>query len=314
MFSTLYLYSWEETKNTSPMNKNNLPNTEPTNYIIYGTEKPSDARECENIWRRNCPRCDKLVNYTSKSMYEIGLNKNSLCRSCNAKAVSKTYLLGKTLSGSHRKKCSVALSGKSNPMFGKSHSKKTSIKISETKMTPTTEIINRECPSCKKAIYYKNKKCMRKAALHNKSCFTCSHSTKEYRMELRKRTIERLKKRGCWVSYNELACKYFDDLNAKTGWNLRHALNGGEIEIVGYFPDAYDKNENVIVEYDEPKHYDVYGNLKQKDVIRMNEIIEETGCRFYRYNQKTDEFRLYNSSSIDSMLTSCHNRQNTDFN
>jgi hypothetical protein len=198
-------------------------------------------------------------------------------------------------------------------MFGKSHSRKTSIKISETKIIEADKSLKRECPSCKNEIYYKNKKCMRKAALHNKTCFTCSHSTKEYRKNLRKRTIDGLIKRGFFVNYNKGACKYFDILNVKNGWNLRHAENGGEVEIAGYFADAYDEHKNIIVEYDEPRHYDVYGNLKQKDILRMNEIINKTGSQFYRYNQKTDELRLYNSSSIDSTSTSYHNRQNTDF-
>jgi hypothetical protein len=58
---------------------------------------------------------------------------------------------------------------------------------------------------------------------------------------------------------------------------------------VGYFLDAYDKERNIVVEYDEPKHYDVYGNLKQKDVLRQQRIITHLGCRFFRYNERTKE-------------------------
>lgn len=53
-------------------------------------------------------------------------------------------------------------------------------------------------------------------------------------------------------------------------WNLRHAENGGEIIKFGYFLDAYDEEKNIVVEYDEPRHYiDVENNiLKSEDIKR----------------------------------------------
>ncbi len=88
------------------------------------------------------------------------------------------------------------------------------------------------------------------------------------------------------ICYNPNACKYFDSLNKEKGWELQHALNGKEIKIIGYSLDAYDKKRNIVVEYDEARHYDIYGNLKQKDVNRMNEIKDRLKCKFFRYNEK----------------------------
>ena len=45
-----------------------------------------------------------------------------------------------------------------------------------------------------------------------------------------------------------------------------------------------------ITQYDEPFHYTPDGNLKQKDIDRMNKIIQYVRCRFYCYNEKTKEF------------------------
>lgn len=87
--------------------------------------------------------------------------------------------------------------------------------------------------------------------------------------------------------YNPNACNYFNKLNKQNGWELRHALNGGEVRCVGYFLDAYDKERNIVVEYDEPKHYDASGQLKNKDVVRQQRIINHLGCRFFRYNERT---------------------------
>lgn len=87
-------------------------------------------------------------------------------------------------------------------------------------------------------------------------------------------------------------CDYMDKLNMERGWNLQHGLNGGEIEIDGYFPDGYDKERNIIFEYDEPFHYlDVENNiLTEKDLKRQNYLIEKLKCEFYRYNEKKDYF------------------------
>lgn len=91
-------------------------------------------------------------------------------------------------------------------------------------------------------------------------------------------------------------CNYADFLNQKFGWNLQHGLNGGEVEIDGYFPDGYDKEKNIIFEYDEPFHYlDPENNiLTEKDIKRQNYLIEKLNCDFYRYNEKKDYFYKVN--------------------
>jgi len=79
----------------------------------------------------------------------------------------------------------------------------------------------------------------------------------------------------------------------QNGYNFKHGLNGGEYKIVGFFLDGYDKEKNIVFEYDEPKHYDKWGNLKNKDMRRMNMIKKRLGCKFIRYNEKLNEIREY---------------------
>ncbi len=85
-----------------------------------------------------------------------------------------------------------------------------------------------------------------------------------------------------------------DLLNNVYGWNLQHAENGNEYHIkeLGYWLDGYDKEKNIVVEYDEPKHkyYD-----KQKDIKRQQNIIQFLKCEFWRYNEKED--KLYCASA-----------------
>ena len=97
-------------------------------------------------------------------------------------------------------------------------------------------------------------------------------------------------------SYNADACDYFNTLNREKGWALIHAGNGGETECHGYFLDAYDKTQNIVVEYDESRHYKVVDNnwiLSPKDLTRMEEIKRYLGCEFYRYNEMTKTLSKY---------------------
>lgn len=92
----------------------------------------------------------------------------------------------------------------------------------------------------------------------------------------------------CKPRYSIKACTYIDQLNKTNNWNLQHAENGGEYNILGYFLDGYDKELNIVFEYDEPKHYiDVLNNiLSERDIKRQNYIIEHLNCEFWRYNEK----------------------------
>ena len=69
-------------------------------------------------------------------------------------------------------------------------------------------------------------------------------------------------------------------------------MNGGEVELYGYFVDGYDKDLNIIFEYDEPNHN--RPKRKEKDIIRQNNLVENINPKlFLRYNKQWD--RLYDS-------------------
>lgn len=87
------------------------------------------------------------------------------------------------------------------------------------------------------------------------------------------------------ANFSIKGCAYIDQLNESKGWHLQHALNGGEVCVSGYFLDGYDKELNIAFEYDEPAHYTEQGELRERDVFRMNYIHQKLGCRFFRYNE-----------------------------
>ena len=227
---------------------------------------------------RECPKCYKILIYAGSRECNRARRRNSLCLSCNTKINNKARnsWSGKNNPWYNKPRCGV-----SNPFYGKIHSKEAKLKIAEN--TKITHLGKKQSPATKLkisvALLGKPK-----SQEHRKKCIIngkCGY-------------IEWKRKCGILKSgYNPLACEYFDQLNNINGWKLQHARNGGEIRCNVYFIDAYDKENNVVVEYDEPYHYDVYGNLKERDDKRMKYILEKLRCKFFRYNEITKELKQY---------------------
>lgn len=83
--------------------------------------------------------------------------------------------------------------------------------------------------------------------------------------------------------YNPNAISIIEHYGKENGYNFQHAENGGEFYIkeLGYWVDGYDKENNIVIEFDEPHHFQ-NGQLKQKDIIRQEQIIKFLNCNFIR--------------------------------
>jgi hypothetical protein len=118
-----------------------------------------------------------------------------------------------------------------------------------------------------------------------------SEETREKRRIIRLKQIE--SKFG-GTNFNTSACDFIDTLNRECGSNFRHAKNGKEKWIAGYAVDGYDSDRNVVVEYDEKHHYDLDNNLKPKDCVRQQKIVERINpSLFLRYDENRK--RLYDA-------------------
>ncbi len=299
MFSVIYLYTWAEIKNTSPMNNENLQNTETTTFITKRIKKESNVPECNGIaaWEKNCPTCNALVRYKNKKCLNKSLKKNQTCKRCaklgtvigpmpdsQKDRIRKTHLklgVGRWMSG--RKldattKLKISLHNKGKVLSNETKKKLSLSKIGEKNPAKRFDVRLKISETAKK--------------VHR----TISDATrKKLSTKSKAAMLERIEKLGVIPrpNFNPVACDYFCKLNEKLGWNLQHAKNGGERRILCYYPDAYDSTANVVVEYDEPRHYNVDGSLKTKDVRRMQEIIEHARCDFYRFNEKFSTLSMY---------------------
>jgi hypothetical protein len=117
------------------------------------------------------------------------------------------------------------------------------------------------------------------------------HSDETIR-KIRVKTLERLeqtKLKGCklYPAYNSKSIPFIEKYSNEHGYKIQHAENGGEFHIkeLGYWVDGYDKEKNVVIEYDENYH----NRQKLKDVVRQNEIINYLKCTFIRLNENGEE-------------------------
>ena len=77
-------------------------------------------------------------------------------------------------------------------------------------------------------------------------------------------------------AYNLEACRIIEEFGKENGYNFQHAENGGEVKVIGYFVDGYDKEKNVVIEYYEKAH----SRTKKRDEKRKQEIINHLDCKF----------------------------------
>lgn len=227
--------------------------------------------------------------------------------------IGKTYeeMYGKEKAAEMKLKRSLRV-GKSAPTYGKESNKKgktnkelygeekaleISLKISESgkgripysKGKTFEEIFGKD-----KAIELKEKN----RDIQRKSSTKAGKTYEEYygynnainikakqRLSAIKKIIKNLDKGGqIRPGYNPDGCKYFDMLMEKTNTFIQHAENGGEyyIEKICRWVDGYDKENNIVYEFDEKRHFNADGSLKEKDIQREQEIKSALKCEIIR--------------------------------
>jgi NUMOD3 motif len=238
---------------------------------------------------RTCPKCNILLLYSNKRSYCKAINKNTLCKSCTH--------FGYTHSNISKQKMSLAKTGINNPHFGKVGPNKGKYRNTPDLIVNDIRYWIRKCPSCNCNILHRTKADAKYYNKLHRICKKCiSKSTnkiKNHRISMLKHIEE--KHGGIRPMINPDACKLITEYGIKHGYDFQHALNGGEyyIKDLGYFVDGYDKKNNIVFEYDEPHHFNVKNELKDKDIYRMNEIINYLKCKFIRYNEKLKSYTVY---------------------
>lgn len=200
-------------------------------------------------YTKYCPNCGNEQVYKRKRDLTASIRKNTLCLSCSNK---------------------IKAEGKNNPMYGKKHSKETINKIKEKRKQQVFTDETREKMSKSRIKHLKEYNTWKGRA-----------HTDESRKKMRLSQIKYISKmKGqMFPKYNIDSIPIIEEYGKKNGYNFQHAENGGEyyIEELGYWVDAYDKENNVVLEIDEPRH-----KYYKNDDKREQEIKDFLGCKFIR--------------------------------
>ena len=277
----------------------------------------------EKIYSRNCPDCSKELKTKNKYYFKKAVTNNQKCGSCTLKGRTfsdehkanlkknhadlrgdKNPMYGKKHSAEIISKISDKVSeaysdpklrkrvsdskiewhkANDNPFLGKTHSEETKLRMAE--------IANKrwENPEERAKMSAKSLKWLETHDTNFKGMKHTVETRKQMRVAAIKR-IEEAKFNGGQMmpNYNISSIMILEEIAKEMGiTDLQHAENGGEFHIkeLGYFVDGYSKEKNIVLEYDEPHHFNSDGNLKESDIIRQNEIEEYLDCTFIRITE-----------------------------
>lgn len=206
--------------------------------------------------------------------------------------------------GDYKKLLKEKMTGKGNPFFGKTHSlevkkllsePKTKEHIEKLRIANTGKRLSEETKN-KISLKLKGRVVSEETREKMRISSTNRKHTDDSKIKMRKSAINRIlhqKRIGTqsFPTVNPMENLFFEKMEKERGWDgIYHGKTGKQyyIESLGYFVDYYEPNLNIVVEYDEPRHYKANGLLKEKDVKRMGEIKNNLHCKFIRYNEKNN--------------------------
>lgn len=205
-----------------------------------------EFRKKNGYYRKQCKECHKVksrARHKERAEAEITDRK---CETC-----------GKLLNVFQEIFCSVSCINK-----GRESSEETKKKLSEA-LKGNTYRIGRKCSE-------KTKRKLSKATKGRKKSL-------EWRRKMRIIHINKIQANYGIVfpNYNKRACEYFKKFDEDHNTLGQYALYGGgeyHIKYLGYWLDYINHDLKLIIEWDEKRHYNSNGDLKERDVIKQKEV------------------------------------------
>ena len=101
--------------------------------------------------------------------------------------------------------------------------------------------------------------------------------TKETRKNMRLTAIKRIEKNNgkMFPNFNKSSIGFFKSFDRENNTNGLYGQQEFHIKELGYWLDYFNSDLKLIIEWDEKHHFDLKGNLREKDVQRQNEIMDK---------------------------------------
>lgn len=232
------------------------------------------------IWKKNCPLCDDEQQYSSKKALLASIEKNCLCGSCarsgkNNPQYGKTGTnAGKTFSKEHRRKISESKLGNKHWGYGKHLTNTHKKNQSKSLRIAFKDARIKERQSHAQHVRYLNKIEREKTSKSVKKVWCDPEIRKKYINAI---SISHWLKVRCDMGQTELLNKW----NA-LGFHFEQNYQVCSGDLL-YYLDGYDKEKNVILEYDGKYH--TKPSQKIKDSVRQQNIIDILHPKkFWRYD------------------------------
>lgn len=244
----------------------------------------------EGGWKRQCPDCGQLQIYSRKDHWKLAVKSNSKCAVCAH--------ISYPIADKYTKLCPICrreMAYTSREIFNASIKRNKCCNSCKNKgRHPSEEIRNRMSVSHigfkhtdahKQKITEKGNPMYGVHRYDELAPFYGKRHTEESRRKMRVIMCQKVLQmnrggNGRLVNVGAGEKQYFDQLERENGWfgNRQHFVSH-----LGYFVDYYEPYYNIVVEYDEPRHYR-HGRLMAKDWVRMKQIKAYLGCEFWRYD------------------------------
>ena len=263
----------------------------------YSFEHNSKCKKCKAIerelklsfiYKRQCPKCNVELVTKNKYWNEIAIKESRICPACAGQLAAARIVTEETKKKMRDNHADV--SGQNNPFYGKRHPDE------------IIEQIRKQNIGRKRSLEVRLNTSKRIKGKGNP--FYGKKHTIASRRKIRLKYVEReILGNGYVPSVGCNESDYFRLLEENKKWDGIYVKKHKKqyfIKELGYWPDYYEPTLNIIVEYDEPHHYEVDGTLKSKDTDRMEEIIKYLHCRFFRYNERTKELKEYHINEKDT--------------
>jgi len=217
------------------------------------------------IYKRICPACSKEISHKDKYAYLKGLNKNKICVYCSRQQTGLNNK-GNKRTEEFKENLRIKMTNHPSIVGNKQRGDKISLRLKEIDHSYLWKDYIKEkiiCIVCNEEVNSQKSR----LDVHKFCSRKCQ--TKYYRNN------------GVWIPrFNPIACNIIEEYGKQNGYNFQHALNGGEfwIKQLNYWVDGYDKEQNVVIEYNE-KHHN-HPQQKENDIKRKKEIIKILKCKF----------------------------------